>query len=239
MKSLIIHLPDTQTRKKNVAALMEILPGAEVVDAVNGYDPAQTADVGQAPGTLHSPTYPFRLTPGEVGCFLSHKRCWEIIAQGEAPYGLIAEDDLVLDDAVFLNALSLAERYADEDSFFRFPAKARERPAVTVARQRDAALFLPRVIGLQAIFQLVGRNAARRMLDLTTVIDRPVDTLLQMHWITKQPVHSIYPNGTSELSDGSTIQSKLHPREVLMREIRRATYRAKVRRKPQTGTTFP
>jgi glycosyl transferase family 25 len=36
------------------------------------------------------------LSAGEVGCFLSHRQCWQRIAQGEEPYGCVFEDDVLL-----------------------------------------------------------------------------------------------------------------------------------------------
>ena len=36
------------------------------------------------------------LTRGEVACFLSHRRCLELIAAGEDSYAAILEDDLHL-----------------------------------------------------------------------------------------------------------------------------------------------
>jgi glycosyl transferase family 25 len=35
--------------------------------------------------------------PSEIGCFLSHRRCWQIVADGTAPFAAIFEDDLHLD----------------------------------------------------------------------------------------------------------------------------------------------
>ena len=53
---------------------------------------------------VHSPNrrYPNALTLGEVGCFFSHKKCWEtFIASGE-PWALVLEDDSVFhNDAPF------------------------------------------------------------------------------------------------------------------------------------------
>ena len=233
MKSLIIHLPRATARAENMSRLMQMLPSPQVVEAVDGSEPAQIARITQYAGDLHDPPYPFRLSAGEVGCFLSHRRCWEMIVQGDAPYALIAEDDLKTSPRAFTAALDLAVRYADENSFIRLPAKTRERPAGPVARQGNAALFLPRTIGLQAVCQIVGRKAAQRLLDVTQVIDRPVDTTLQMHWITGQPVQTILPSGVAEVGAASTIQSKTRINDLLMREIRRATYRHQIRRKPQ------
>jgi glycosyl transferase family 25 len=36
------------------------------------------------------------MTPGEIGCFLSHRRCWELIASGPDPFGCIFEDDVLV-----------------------------------------------------------------------------------------------------------------------------------------------
>ena len=34
-------------------------------------------------------------TKGTVGCYLSHRKVWTKIAEGEAPYALVIEDDVV------------------------------------------------------------------------------------------------------------------------------------------------
>lgn len=36
------------------------------------------------------------LTRGEIGCFLSHRLCWQAIADAKEPYAAIFEDDMVL-----------------------------------------------------------------------------------------------------------------------------------------------
>lgn len=35
-----------------------------------------------------------KLSKAEVGCFLSHRECWRLIAEGNDPYGAIFEDDI-------------------------------------------------------------------------------------------------------------------------------------------------
>ncbi|WP_367718463.1 glycosyltransferase family 25 protein [Nitratireductor sp. GISD-1A_MAKvit] len=37
-----------------------------------------------------------RLTPGEIGCFLSHRRCWSALLESGERFGAIFEDDIVL-----------------------------------------------------------------------------------------------------------------------------------------------
>ena len=233
MRSFIIHLTRATARSANVARLLEILPEAEVFEAVDSQDPAflESAPAGAAP--LHHPPYPFGLSQPEIACFMSHRACWQKIAEGEADFALIAEDDMIVDPVPFAAALDLAQRYATDESFIRLPAKDRERSAGAIARQGGAAMFLPKTIGLQAVCQIVGRRAAQRLLRASERFDRPVDTTLQMHWVTGQPVHTVHPSGISEMGAPSTIQSRTRPSDLLMREMRRASYRAQIRRKPQ------
>ena len=75
----------------------------------------------------------------------------------------------------------------------------------------ELQLITPRVVGLQTTAQLVGRRAAQRLLDLTQKIDRPVDTFLQMHWVTGLKMQAIQPMAVFELhfpGNSSTVQRK-------------------------------
>jgi GR25 family glycosyltransferase involved in LPS biosynthesis len=221
-------------RQENVRRLLGILPKAQITDAVPGQDALDTTVV--APGTHHLPGYPFPLGPGEVGCFLSHRQCWKNIIAADAEYALIAEDDLDVDPNVWPDVLDLINTHASADTYFRLPVKDRERPAANVAEREKAKLFLPRVIGLQTVCQVVGRNAAARLLAASDVLDRPVDTFAQMHWATGQVVHTIYPNGLRELTEelgGSTIQKKTRAGNFVTREIKRMLYRARIGARPQ------
>jgi len=236
MRSLIIHMRGNQKRQLNAKKLLSDLPSARIVDAVVGQQVLDSNGFALHPGDLHTPHYPFPLTPGEVGCFLSHRQCWQQIVSEGLEYALIAEDDLAIDPTIWPETLDLLHSHASADTYIRIPAKQREKPAAMVARRDHAALFLPRVIGLQTVCQVVGRNAAQRLLDASAALDRPVDTFIQMHWITGQPVHTILPGGVRELTDelgGSTIQKKSRTGLAPMREIKRTWYRAQIDLRPQ------
>lgn len=235
MRSLIIHMPGDARRAPNVQTLLGLLPDAQVVDAVIGRDILARGDLTPHPGDLHRPSYPFPLGAGEVGCFLSHRKCWQMIVDQGWDHALIVEDDLALDPAQWGAAMSLVATHATADSFIRLPAKRREKPGRIIDQSGAAQLFLPGVIGLQTVCQVVGRNAAARLLYATEQLDRPVDTFLQMHWAHGQPIHTILPNGVSELTvelGGSTIQKKPSDGK-LQRELKRALYRARVMARPQ------
>lgn len=235
MHSLIIHMPGSTGRAANVEHLLYSLPQAEVMEAVNGREVVAQGAQSLRKGDLHQPHYPFPLSPGEVGCFLSHRRCWQHIVDAGWDYALIVEDDLALEAGPWGETLALLADHASSDSFIRLPAKRREASREVIAQQGQCKLFLPKVIGLQTVAQVVGRAAAKRLLAVTEVLDRPVDTFLQMHWIHGQQIQTILPNGVSELTQelgGSTIQKRKTGNKIA-REFKRSLYRAQVSARPQ------
>jgi glycosyl transferase, family 25 len=236
MQSYIIHLTGDTRRKINVPTLLSALPNPTVVDAVNGRDIlAQNTPANRA-GDLYQPTYPFPLGPGEIGCFLSHRNCWQRIVDSGHSYGLIAEDDLAFDPVNWSEAMDLIEEHANSDIFIRLPAKSFETSVQTIGKFGSAELFLPRNIGANSVCQVVGSNAAQRLLAASETVDRPLDAFLQMHWVTGQPIHTILPNGVLELTDelgGSTVPKNAHTNNVLMRAIHRFKYRAQINKRPQ------
>ncbi|MEY8839602.1 glycosyltransferase family 25 protein [Cribrihabitans sp. XS_ASV171] len=237
MRSFIIHMAGDHKRAPNVRQLLDRLPEAEVVEAVRGADLLAKGEVRTRPGDLHRPRYPFALSGGEVGCFLSHRACWQRIVEEGLDHALIVEDDLAPISPEWEAALHLAQANAGAESYIRLPAKLRETPVAMVGERNGARLFLPGVIGLQTVAQVVGRDAAKRLLAASEVIDRPVDSFLQMHWVTHQPVHTVQPSGVRELTEelgGSTIQKRPAGSRAL-REVRRALYRAQLRARPQRG----
>ncbi|MDK3019896.1 glycosyltransferase family 25 protein [Pseudodonghicola flavimaris] len=238
MHSLIIHMSSSTARRPNAERLLRDLPDAQLIEAVDGRDPGAIAGVRTAPGNLYRPQYPFPLRPAEIGVFLSHRRCWQRILDEGWDYALIAEDDLSVEPERLQRALALIDRAATPEMYIRLPVKQRETPARVLAEDGDIRFILPKVIALQCICQVVGRGAAARMLKATEAIDRPVDTFLQMHWITHQPVHAILSLGSREIASeigGSTIQQKTRARGKLTREFRRAVYRTQVALRPQHG----
>ncbi len=237
MHSLIIHMSSSTARRPNAERLLRDLPGAELVEAVDGRDPAQVAHVRVHPGDLHAPRYPFALGGGELGCFLSHRAAWaRIVAEGW-DHALILEDDAAPDPGIWPQVQALLARQDLTGAYIRLPAKARET-GPQIDREGKLRLILPRRIGLQTVAQVVGRDAARRLLGASETIDRPVDTFLQMHWITGQPVHTVLPCAVAELTTGlggSTIQKKRRAGN-LSREWKRMIYRARIAFRPQGQT---
>lgn len=238
MRSFIIHMSGSTARQDNANLLCRDLPSAELCEAVNGRDPAQISAVKWQNGRLFTPNYPFPMRPAEIGVFQSHRKIWQKMVDESIDFALITEDDLQIDPTRFPIALELLQHHATLDHYVRLPVKQRETPASLLGEKNGLKLILPRIIGLQCICQYVGRHAAARLLEATQEIDRPVDTFLQMHWITKQPVHALLGTGNKEVAadiGGSTIQQKTPRKGKLEREFKRALYRAQIALRPQKG----
>ena len=228
--SHIIHLSTSTARQGLVDALIKDLPGGQVFPAVDGRAMSAAERDQVAQEHLLNPAYPFGLMPSEIGCFLSHRGAWQAIAQADAPYGLVAEDD-VATGPDFPVALKLALAHADEHCLIRFPMRNRETADQMRDQQEGVSLFRPQEIGLTAALYVLGRTAAQRLVERSETFDRPVDTWLQMRWETGVDSLTLWPSHiTSAAPDngGSTIQKKRSAWGEVTRAWRRARYRAAI-----------
>jgi GR25 family glycosyltransferase involved in LPS biosynthesis len=240
--SYIIHLPTSTARQPLVAALVTQLPGAQVVDAVDGRLMSAKQTRANYQPHSHYPRYPFTLLPGEVGCFLSHRKCWQMIVDSGDDYALIVEDDVALNLDILGPALALALTHMTPTRFIRLPLSNRETPAQMIAQAQDITLFRPAIVGLGTAFQIVGRDIAARLLELTAPFDRPVDTFLQMTWLTGADVATAWPNGVASaaaIQGGSTIQAGKPLLQKLPREWRRWRYRRQIRNLSERHLALP
>ena len=232
-KAFILHLERAIARAPNVRALAASLPiESEVMPAVDGARlTAQEIDRAAARRRFE-PRYPFALTRTEVGVFLSHRAAWRRIVDEALDFAFIFEDDAEIDPASFaaLAEFVVAERPAWD--YVLLPAKP-IRNGTAVAERGAFALMRPDAPPLRAIAQIVSRAAAQRLLDRTLPFDRPIDTLMQMTWVTGQPVLVAAPSPVRDVSlktGGSTVQRQsMGFAERLRHEALRPIYRAQVK----------
>ena len=230
--AFIIHLERAVSRKPQVDWLKSNLPiAAEILPAVDGAKLTAAEKKSVYQRHIHRPHYPFALRDAEIGCFLSHRNTWAEIVKRNLDYGLIVEDDITLEPEVFMTAYALATRHISDAGYIRFPWFDKEKPASVLDQQGNTRLFTAKRTGLGMLAQLVSQSAARHLLEATQQFDRPVDTMLQMHWVTKQPIASVFPSGVSEISanlGGSTIGRKKSLGQKLRHEILRPWYKSQI-----------
>ena len=123
--------------------------------------------------------YPYSLTPGEVGCFLSHKKCWQNLIDSDEPWALVLEDDSVFHPKAkdyfqstewIPNGVQLIQFSYTKDSTFS-----------------DKTVILPNGSHLVRVKQsspcgtyayLISREAAKRALELSNKVEGPIDNFM-------------------------------------------------------------
>jgi glycosyl transferase family 25 len=233
LKSFVIHLPRATARRAQVEHLLQTSPyDPEVLDAVEGsaLSEAERNAVYSAQA-IHKPRYPFPLNAGEIGCFLSHRLAWQKILDEGLDAALILEDDVQIERDVFEKALTLAEENIQDLGYIQFQVRPLKGDANVLAEGNGARVLSPNVTPLRTSAQLVSAKAAAHLLDLTARFDRPIDTTLQMHWVTGIPRACAVPSGVSDRTaetGGSTISKRQPMWQKIKREFLRASYRRAV-----------
>jgi glycosyl transferase family 25 len=108
MKAYVINLPRSAARRESIASELAALSiPHEFVEAVDGRE-MTTDDRTALVDEDAVAKYPNWLTPGQIGCSLSHRRVYERIAAGDEPVALVLEDDAQVDGV----DMALIERIA-------------------------------------------------------------------------------------------------------------------------------
>ncbi|MHC5305714.1 glycosyltransferase family 25 protein [Bartonella sp. LJL80] len=230
VKAFIIHLERAAERQAQVSRLIGNLPcHAEIIKAVDSRELGKADMQAAYRKRLYKPYYPFQLSANEIACFLSHRAAWQQIVDDNLEAGFVIEDDVELGDN-FLAAFDFAIRHATPQDFIRFPFRQREDGRI-IAQDGEQRLLKPKRIGLGQVAQLVGREAAAKLLQATRQFDRPVDTTMQLYWQTGVHPTVMLPPCVREISSelgGSTIKSRRGLWARIYREIARPLYRRRI-----------
>jgi GR25 family glycosyltransferase involved in LPS biosynthesis len=229
-KAFVIHLERSRQRLAQAEAIRAAVPmPSEMLAAVDGaaLDEAQIARVYVR--QLHAPRFYFNLNNAEIGAFLSHRAAWRRIVEDGLDFGVVFEDDAELDPAMFARTCAVAKATRAQWDYALAPAMRRD----AARTNQRVMLHHPSAPPLRAIAQFVSQAAARRLLAVTEHFDRPIDTFLQMSWVTGVELLTFKPSGVFEVSSalgGSTIQRPSRSaQEKIWREVSRPIYRAQVR----------
>lgn len=122
-----------------------------------------------------------RVLPGEIGCYLSHLKALETIANGTEPHAVIVEDDIRF-DAGFLPFLDRLRRLEGWDAVKL--VNHRTRGFVAHARVDDSVRIGRCMHGPcgSAAAYVVSRSGAARLRDELTPMRLPYDIALERGW---------------------------------------------------------
>lgn len=191
MKIIVISLPDSQDRRKNVSEKFDNRQIAfEFMDAVDGR-------TGNHPYLKNYDEKAFlinrrrKAAPGELGCYVSHLLAWERCIAIGAPI-VVLEDDFELTDD-FVEGLDFLENFLNDVAFVRLEP-LESRFFVTSHRGEKFSLVKQIKIGMCATGYVITPHGAKALLENGKKIRFPVDLYLKFVFIHKQIIHALIPN---------------------------------------------
>jgi glycosyl transferase family 25 len=129
--------------------------------------------------------YDKKLNLGEIGCYLSHVQCWQMIIEQQLDYALILEDDSILDPALMTVIQHINNLSADWD-YIKL-CHGRKPKGIVKSIVLDERFSLSTCLKLPASTrgQCVSFAGAQKLLATAYPIARPVDIDIQF-WFEKQ-----------------------------------------------------
>lgn len=84
--------------------------------------------------------YPKPLSKGEIGCHISHVKCWEEILKQDLDFGIVLEDDITL-DGNFPKAIEFIKKYFDKWNFIRLQVETKTRSLYDQENFEDFSIY--------------------------------------------------------------------------------------------------
>lgn len=126
--------------------------------------------------------YTRQLTSAEIGCFLSHRKCWEALLASDEDYAAIIEDDLIISDRA--KAYLTDEKWVPENvdicrlhGTFKDGGHLIEKDRIELTDGDELIVQLkPKPLG--TLGYIISRQAAQDALDHSVRLPCPVDDFL-------------------------------------------------------------
>ena len=118
------------------------------------------------------------LTKPEIACFLSHRKCWQIIVDGSDQYSAVFEDDVVFrsDAGPFLSDDNWVPRDADIVKVETFFGQVRLARLSSIGNGHSIGRLVGEHLGTAGY--VISKVAAQKLLQRTTHLKEPVDLAL-------------------------------------------------------------
>jgi len=186
-KVYIINLDSSVDRWEQISSQCDQL-GIEYerVSAVRGSELTKQEKAEVYDLSTNLAKYDKRLNDGEIGCYLSHIKCWKKIVEEELDFALILEDDASLREKIkeCIAQFSLM----DSSGWDYIKLFHRKRLKLKVASlDLDKGVQLHKVAKLPAstCSQFVSQVGAKKLLKHSFPIARPVDVDIQ-YWFERE-----------------------------------------------------
>ena len=154
------------------------------------------------------------LTQGEIGCYLSHVKCWQHIVEQKLDYAVILEDDFSLHDDLN-NVHGYIEAIEVNWDCIKLMEHPEKRKAIKTIPCLDKTLIRYDKIPSRTCAYVITNDGAQKMLKHSQQISRPIDIDFQHWWESNIIVYGLKPYivGVNH-ADTSTIDSQNNRKKI-------------------------
>nr|WP_136252784.1 glycosyltransferase family 25 protein [Ningiella ruwaisensis] len=140
------------------------------------------------------------LTPGEIACYLSHRKAWQQIVERALPAAIILEDDFLIESGLEnILALVASNRKFDYVKLANQLGRPRKTKVLEMVGSGELVAF--KKVPAQTCAQLVSLNGAKRLLEFSDRFYRPIDVDLQHWWEINIEIIGLQPFPFSHTHD--------------------------------------
>jgi glycosyl transferase family 25 len=146
------------------------------------------------------------LSPPEIGCYVSHFKCWEWLTNSEYDQAIILEDDVIVDWRAITQLVQF-NLSAHGIDLLRLYATHPIKCKIVMFRFLSPNCHLVRTRGMHLGIQgyILTKAGARRLVENYTNITAPVDWVVTRYWEHKLEAYSLFPFPVIEQYVPSTI----------------------------------
>lgn len=192
----VINLKDATERWRNVSAQLDRLGvDYERIEAVNG-QLLTDDEIKYYRKPCNFFRWSYDLTPGEIGCHLSHLKIWRMIVDSGVSGAFVFEDDFQANDNL-LNAMEAAQTHATGKVMVKLFRNAMNTGVYDVIASFDGGdLITVCWVPYWTLAYYITRDAAQELLLKREGkrLRRPVDDDLRYRWETGVNIWLVNPN---------------------------------------------
>ena len=179
-KTYVINLKERKDRRDKMDKILNKVGIDPIyIDAVNG-SKLDTEDLIRK--HIYSPDHR-DLRKGEIGCYMSHVIAWKKIANGNDDYGLIIEDDIVINNDFYYKCCEYLEKIKDIKWDMFYVGRNCERhfgEKCNIGTFYTPDIFKSQNIGYGLYAYFIKKDFAKKLLSMAYPIIHPADHLIHL-----------------------------------------------------------
>jgi GR25 family glycosyltransferase involved in LPS biosynthesis len=185
MPIFVINLKHRRDRKERVINELEYHKiNGVFVEAING----KNLNIDRVYlSQIYKPNYTYRpLRNGEIGCYLSHVACWNLILKSGKPYGLVLEDDVLFVDNFKYLFNDMFDYIIDQKNNIEWDIIMLGRRCnkklfyedCTAGKEIYKSAFYPSFTGYGTYAYIIKADTIKKLLNTIFPIFKPIDVIL-------------------------------------------------------------